>query len=141
MTASTSSHSDASTVRPWGDRTNSVVSAIQQGHNTLHSIATATGLDYRTTNAIVASLETQVRVKARNPTDRRKNRVFDVVHAQRWAPEDRHQRKGPVPPRSVPDWASRLHPSDLAAGDLSLNFHLLRTFMAPPRAQGTAAHP
>jgi len=140
VTESTTPHSDARAARPWGARTNSVVNAIQQGHNTLHLIVTATGLDYRTTNAIVASLETQARVKARNPAARRKDRFFDVVHAQRWSPEDRPQRRAPAPDRSGADWHSKVHPSDLAAGDMSLNFHLLRTFMAPVLARGPVAH-
>jgi hypothetical protein len=98
-----------------GAYTRSVIDAILNGCSTLRQIADATGISYRSVNAIVDSLERQNRVLADDYKLRRGEQQFRVLHADRVPPKQRgyscHPRNRPTPMTiSIP-----LHPSGLLA--------------------------
>lgn len=61
-----------------GTKTAQVVNAIRAGKNTLNDIRSTTGIDYRTINAIVASLEDRGCIYSENAGDVRKHQRFFV---------------------------------------------------------------
>lgn len=86
---------------PWGSTTQLIITAIQNGANTLAAIANVTGVEYRKVNAYVYALECQERVIAEDYHCKRGEQVFTVLRAERRTGDDR---------------ARRLHPTDWRSG-------------------------
>jgi protein-arginine kinase activator protein McsA len=77
-----------------GSYTQACVKAIKDGHSKLHAISSTTGLNYRTVNSIVTSLQKQKRVGVSDPWVKRQNQVFVVIHE--------HKRNQAIHDRDVP---------------------------------------
>lgn len=63
-----------------GSYTQLCLKAIKDGHNKLHDISLHTGLNYRTVNSIISSLQKQVRVACNNSWEKRQYQCFVIVH-------------------------------------------------------------
>jgi hypothetical protein len=111
-----------------GLKTYQVLDAMLDGFQNLPALAAATGLPYRTINALVYALEKQGRVVAQNYDKQRCDQVFDVIQYEA-AP-------------SAPKNKSRMnakHPANIHATlKVQGSFHLLQQAFFFPKSPAAA---